>query len=240
MKQLNKYIKSEKGVIMVEASIYFPIVLAIVFAFIYVSLWKIEDCVIYFAAQKVANSAANAIAHQDYEKLYGDIGGDVVTIDTSIDFNWKGSDAVPEQYVKNYYSNVDDKKLYTRVKIKKEDYVESMKKLIEATKFVPFKLGVNDVEVEVDHGLLRSVVTVNATIGFNTPGIMRYIGFDDEFKFQSKGYQFVTEPAEFVRNTDLAFDLVDYLFERLGISDKIGAFTDKWNKIADKFGLNKD
>ena len=231
---------SESGVMVVEASIYFPIVLAIVFAFIYVSLWKIEDCAIYFAAQKVANSAANAIAHEDYEELYGDLGSDVVSIDTSTDFDWGGSDIVPEQYVKNYYSNAGNKQLYKRVQINKADYKKSMQKLIEATKFVPFKLAPDDVKVEVKHGLLRSVVTVDATIGFQTPGIMRYIGFDDEFKFQSKGYQFVMEPAEFVRNTDLAFDLVDYLFKRLGISDKIDAFTDKWNKIADRLKLNRD
>lgn len=237
MKHWKATVQSEKGVMMVEASIYFPFVLAIVFALIYVSLWKIEDCALHFCSQKVANSAAQAISHQGYEKLYGNIGADVVGIDMGVDFKWS-QDTVPEEYVRNYYAG--DKSLYKRVSISDIRYQDSLKKLINTTKFVPFHVGEEDVKVKVDAGLLRTVVSVEVTAGFDTPGIMKYIGFDEEVKFKSKGYQFVTEPVEFVRNTDLAFDLIDYLFEKLGISKNIGAFTDKWKKIKEKLGLGRE
>lgn len=238
MRHWNKNLKSENGAIMVEASIYFPIVLAIVFAIIYVSLWKLEDCAAYFAAQKVASSAANALAHEDYELLYGNTGDDVVGIDTSIDFQWAQGDTVPEAYVNNYYST--RKSLYKRVKINSGEYEKSLKKLMNATKFVPFHLKDEDVHVKVQAGLLRTVVSVEVTAGFQTPGIMRYIGFEEEFKMKSAGYQFVSEPVEFVRNADLAFDLIDYLFDRLGISAKIENFTKKWDTIKNKLGITSD
>lgn len=239
MKEIKQKLSKENGALIVEASIYFPIVLAIIFAILYVSLWKIEDCAVYFAAQKVANSAANAIAHQNYEKLYGnDEKGNaiLVTADTSVDFDWADSEYVPKENVDSYYAS--EKNLYKRVKINTDDYEEAARALIEATKFVPFTLGEEDVQVEIKTGLLRTVVIVETTIGFQTPGIMKYIGFEEELKFKSKGYQFVTEPVEFVRNTDLAFDLVDYLFERLGISDKIDEFTSKWKTIRKKLGID--
>lgn len=234
MKIKNNIIKNNKGAMMVEASIYFPIVIGIVMAVIYVSLWKIEDCAAYFAAQKVADSAAKALAHQNYELLYGDIGQDKLSIDTEIDFKWE-EDVVPRAYVENYYSA--DKNLYKRVKISDSDYEKSLRNLLEQTKFVPFKLGKDDVNVEVKAGLLRTLVTVDVTVGFDTPGIMKYIGFSDELKFHSKAYQFATEPVDFVRNSDLAFDLVDYLFDRLGITSQIEAFTGKFDKIKEKLGL---
>jgi len=241
MKNLfEKNLKSEKGAVMVEASIYFPIVLGIVMAVIYVSLWKIQDCASYFAAQKVANSAAAAMQHEDFDMLYGT--SDKVTLDTTVDFSYEADSVVPESYVKDYYkgSNSNGKKLYTRVKINSLDYEKSLRKLIDQTKFVPFKLENDDVDVEINSGLLRSYVTVDVAIGFDTPGIMKYIGFDDEFKFHSKGYQFVTEPVEFIRNTDLAVDLIEYLFDRLGITDKIEAFTSKFNGILTKLGISKE
>ena len=234
MKLLKEHIKSEKGAVMVEASIYFPIVLGIVFSLIYVSLWKIEECAVYFCAQKVANSAANAIAHQNFDKLYGN--GDVVGIDTSIDFRWS-SDIVPESNVKNYYKGRKD--LYKRVTIQNDKYQKALKKMINATKFVGFHLRDKDINVKVDAGLLRTVVNVEVAIGFETPGIMKYVGFDDEIKFKSKGYQFASEPVDFVRNADLAVDLIEYLFDRLGISDNIKAFTDKWQQIKTKLHLGE-
>lgn len=234
MKINNKKIQDDKGAMMVEASIYFPIVIGIVMAVIYVSLWKIEDCAAFFAAQKVADSASKAMAHQNYELLYGDIGSDKLSIDTQIDFSWD-EDIVPKEYVEKYYSA--DKNLYMRVNIEDADYEKSLKNLLEKTKFVPFKIGNDDIDVDIDAGLLRSVVTVDVTVGFDTPGIMKYIGFSDEFKFHSKAYQFVTEPVDFVRNSDLAFDLIDYLFDRLGITSKIEAFTSKFDKIKQKLGL---
>lgn len=231
MTNLNNKI-SEKGAIMVEASIYFPIVIAIVFSIIYVSLWKIEDCAAYFAAQKVADSAANAIAHEGYRYLYGNIGDDVVGIDTCVDFK---AEIPAQKDVLNYYEN--KKTLYKRIKIDNEEYEKSLKKLLNTTKFVPFTLKDDDVKVTVDSGFFRTLVTVDVSVGFQTPGIMRYIGFDEEFKFHSVGYQFVSEPVEFVRNTDLAFDLIDYLFDRLGLSGKIDNFTKKWDTICEKLGI---
>lgn len=231
-------IKSQKGAVMVEASIYFPIVLGIVFAIIYVSLWKIEDCVAYFAAQKVANSAAAALQHEDFDMLYGN--GEKVTLDTTVDFAYEADKMVPQKYVNNYYKGNGSKKLYTKVKINSAEYEKSLKKLLDSTKFVPFKLKNDDVNVKVHSGLLRSYVTVDIAIGFDTPGIMRYIGFEDEFKFHSKGYQFVTEPVEFVRNTDLSIDLIEYLFDKLGITSKIEAFTSKFDKIMTKLGINRE
>lgn len=235
----NNY-KSEKGAVMVEASIYFPVVLGIVFAVIYISLWKIEDCAAYFAAQKVANSAAAALQHEDFDLLYGN--SDKVTLDTTVDFTYEADSVVPQQYVKAYYkgSGTNGKKLYTKVKINSAEYENALKKLVDQTKFVPFKLKNDDVKVKINSGLLRSNVTVDIAIGFDTPGIMKYIGFDDEIKFHSKGYQFVTEPVEFIRNTDLAIDLIEYLFDRLGITPKIEAFTSKFDKIRTKLGITKD
>ena len=61
--------KREKGAVMVEAVIIFPIVLFTVFFLIYLGLFKLQEMATLYQVQRVAHQGALAVASPGYEKL---------------------------------------------------------------------------------------------------------------------------------------------------------------------------
>ena len=51
---------------------------------------------------------------------------------------------------------------------------------------------------------------------------------------KSSVVQNASNPAELVRNIDLAADLIDFLLERFGVKDRVDSFLKKVEDIKDK------
>ena len=60
-------IKDEKGVAMVEATIYMPIVLCVVMSLIYLALFNMQEYMMLYEAQRVAAVAAREDAYIGYD-----------------------------------------------------------------------------------------------------------------------------------------------------------------------------
>ena len=56
-------------------------------------------------------------------------------------------------------------------------------------------------------------------------------GFEGSPAIRTAAYSYSVNPSEFVRNVDLATDLVDYIMEKLGLSESYDAFLEKTNEV---------
>ena len=77
-----RYGKNEAGVIMVEAAIYFPIVIFTVFAMIYLGMVKYQQTILNFQVMKLATLGAREAAYPGYSML----GTDVAKQSAGVDF----------------------------------------------------------------------------------------------------------------------------------------------------------
>lgn len=215
---------SQDGVIMVEATIYFPIVLAVVFSIIYYGLWMVQKSVIDFDVAKVSDCAAKALAYEGYEKLYEN---DIFDTDTNIDFKWTTGQKQPSQAdIIQYYE--EKKSLYLGHNIEIENYEKALNELIEHTKVFPAQ--VTECKVEVKNKLVTKTVCVTVKYGFKTPGIMHYLGVkEDTIGMKSVGYEYTVNPTDFMRTADIAFDLGEFILNRLGFN--VQGFLAKWATV---------
>ena len=62
-------IKNENGVIMVEATIYMPLVFCTVMALLYLALFNMQEYMLMYQVQRVAAVAAREEAYLGYEKF---------------------------------------------------------------------------------------------------------------------------------------------------------------------------
>ena len=66
------------------------------------------------------------------------------------------------------------------------------------------------------------------------PGAFRYLGYEGSTDLRVAAYNYSVNPGEFVRNVDLATDLVDYIADKLGVSKQYGEFKSNVDKVLSK------
>ena len=66
------------------------------------------------------------------------------------------------------------------------------------------------------------------------PGVARYLGLEEQMVIRSASYCHAVNPSDFVRNTDLAVDLVEFAAEKLGVSNKLDVAIGKAKNIINK------
>lgn len=221
---------TQSGAIIVEATIYFPIVLSIVFSIIYYGLWMVQKSVIDFDAAKVADSAAKALSYEGWQYLYEN---NLLDVDTSVDFHWKEGQGQPDESdVWEYYSAT--KSLYSGHNINTQNYINALQELVNHTKVFPAQ--VTECNVEVKNKLVTKTVCVTVKYGFKTPGVMRYLGVkEDNIGMKSIGYEYTVNPTDFIRTADLAFDLGEFILDKMGFD--VQGFLAKWANVKKALGL---
>lgn len=229
-----KHRKNENGAIMVEATIYMPLVLCTVMALLYLALFNMQEYMMMYESQRVAAVAAREEAYLGYETF--NMGAD-----NEIDFDWgegmPSSDNVQEYY-KAYSRKTTD--MYREMKtildiagITEENSGKYMTKFADAARqSTLIALGsVSEPEVEIDTGFWGTEVEVTITHSIPVPGVLAYLGFEGSPAIRTAAYSYSVNPSEFVRNVDLATDLVDYIMEKLGLSESYDAFLEKTNEV---------
>lgn len=225
--------EKENGSIMVEATIYMPLVICTVFALIYLALFNMQENLMMYEAQRVAAVTARGIAYTGYES-FG------MGADNEIEFNWGSGNYPSESEITNYYAKRNDsiKELYREISsvltaafgdpasTYKRDFVNA------ARDAALVSLGdISNPDIRVDKGLLGTNVTVTFTHSLPTPGVMKYLGIEDELEIKTSAYTYSGNPAAFVRNVDLSVDLVSYVLEKFGVKDDVDAFMTKTKKV---------
>ena len=230
-----KNIRIEKGAIMVEATIYMPLVLCTVMALVYLALFNMQEYMMMYEAQRVAAVAAREVAYSGYQ----DFG---MGANNEIDFDWGWGNHPSSDQITEYYKTHHDnfKELYREVsgaltaitglgdlsgnyESKFADAARNAT-LISLTQ-------VSSPEVEIKKNLLGTHVTVTFTHSLPTPGVMRYLGLSDNFEIRSTAYTYSGNPTDFVRNVNLSVDLVSYVLEKFGMADQMNKFMEATDKV---------
>lgn len=227
-------IKNEKGVAMVEATIYMPIVLCVVMSLIYLALFNMQEYMMLYEAQRVAAVAAREDAYIGYDAFeMGD--NNEIEFGGSADVT---SEAKVEAYMKAHNRSLGA--LYRGAKKLKSiftgGYASQRAEDVADTVRVSSLVTITDMcdpEIEVKTGFLGTNVTVTIKHKMPMPGVMAYLGYDGSTTLKASAYTFSINPSEIVRNVDLAPDLTKVLFERLGLN--YDSFVSKTDQVLGKF-----
>lgn len=218
----------ESGVVMVEASIYFPMVIFTVFAMIYFGMVKYQESILTFQVEKLAIMGGRVVAYQGYE-VWAD---EEALFSTSVDFE---SGRNFSSAMEDYYSRHSEH-LYNEWKF---DYRQEQGilegQLSQMLSRKSFLTGVEtEAKVSVTNYVIGKSIKVEASYGLKSPKFLDYVGVPMNLTLKSSVIQNASNPAELVRNIDLATDLIDFLLERFGVKDRVDSFLKKVEDIKDK------
>jgi len=220
--------KGERGAIMVEASIYFPIVIFTVFAMIYFGMVMFQDSILTFQVQKLATMGGREVAYPGYE-AFSDDGS---LFSTAVDFKAESNFS---SKMSGYYEGHSEH-LYNEWRF---DYAGEEQRLERELSDMlskhSFLTGVqSDCEVHIENYVLGKSISVEASYGLKSPKFLSYVGVPLDLKLKSSIRQTASNPTEMVRNIELSADLIDFLLERFGVTDQVDSFLKKVEDIKNK------
>lgn len=86
-------------------------------------------------------------------------------------------------------------------------------------------------EVEIDTGFWGTDVTVTITHALPLTGVLAYLGYEGGTTIRTAAYTYSVNPSEFVRNVDLAADLLDHIMKKCGLSQSYHEFLGKTDEV---------
>lgn len=214
---------------MVEAIIFFPMVMMTVFFLIYFSLFKLQEIAVMYQVQRVAHQGSLLLAGPGYQTL-GDYDN------KNIDFKEAlTTETAPEkvnEYYKSYHKNlgVIYREIFGYKNWISDDEVQSFMDKMKEDTLVLAGFSLFDSKVEVERGLFSTRIVASVEFGLPTPGVLRYFGFEDELKFKEAATANAIHPASVVRTMDLAGDIAGAVCEKLGIKDDLSKIIKGINK----------
>lgn len=219
---------------MVEATIYFPLVICTVMAMIYYGLFIMQQNALMSQADRIAAVAAREEAFPGY-RVFGMNKGQ------EVDFTWGGSTPSRSE-VEDYFISHSEKfgELYREIfgmfqnTGRSEEYYESAY-AGAADAVTMISVGVIGApEVRIRKSLLGSSVTVTIEHRIPLPGVLRFFGMESSLTIRTVRTKQIVNPSEFVRNTDLAVDLTEYLLEKLDPGGTISGYLQKTQELIQK------
>lgn len=237
-KEWFRRLKSQDGLIMLEASIYFPIVIFTVIAMIYFGMVKYQQSILTFQVQKIAVLGGREIAYQGYEAFESDQTkrSGAVDFESGATFSMgESGGSLNADTVKNYY-NQHSEHLYNEWQFNYSSEASRLKgELEEALTKRSFLTGIEaTASVDISNYVIGKSLTVKATYGLKSPRFLSVVGVPLEFKIGTAVIQNASNSTEFVRNIDLAGDLINFLLEKFGVKDQVDGFLKKAEDIKNK------
>lgn len=215
----------EKGSIMVEAALVFPVVLMTVFAIIYLGLFKLQEIAVIYQVQRAAHQGAMVLASPGYQKL-GNYSGN------GIDFSSEPTDV--NAYYKSCHENLSVlyRELFGVTWTGNDEMTAFLMKIGEHSSILA-GLPLARQETKITRGFFGSMLTVETVIAIDTPGALRYLGLPDEIRMKRGAEAFALSPSAFVRDVDLAADAVVAISEKLGLDGQLNKLMENYEKIRD-------
>jgi hypothetical protein len=228
MTKSNKILNSEKGAMIVEASFIMPIVIVVIFVLIYLSLIQIQQSIIYLHAQGMAQKISNISTFPGYEKFYYEAYGDE-----------QKKFGLPQSYepgidtIENAYSKHDPYRYLGGVYLNKHNnYENELEKIVEQSMY--FKNAVIDADIDVIFKNLSTAIKVDVNYSFKLPKFISIVGLNPNISMKIEAITYANDTAEFMRNTDLAFDVFDYFLKKYHLDEKISIFYKKIMEMINK------
>ncbi|MGN0358761.1 MAG: hypothetical protein ACI4E0_13295 [Blautia sp.] len=223
----DKYREREKGAVMLEAVIFFPTIMCMVVFLLYFGMFLLQESAMNYELQRFTIYAAKNTANPGYKSFPVSSGNDV-------EFNFLGdapSDSQVNSYYQAYHGHIGD--LYRGISsiFRSSDgsnYQETLRQM--ANNGLLFRFTINP-SVEVDKNLFGTTIVAKIEYSTPAPGVMKYLGLTDEVTIRSASSCYAVNPSDFIRNTDLAVDLVEFAAEKLGFSDNLNTIISKAKEI---------
>ena len=238
MRAILEKMKSENGAAsIIEMTLIFPLVIMILMFLIYLGAYIYDNVTIYNNSQMIAVAVSREVSVPGYEKFYENGG-----ITTKADFNWNdGYSPTPE--IINSIMGVHKPYRYWTQKMIDDVTVTSMEKALKNIVSTRSFLVSADVtcDIKVKNHYLSQTVEVNVKRKINTPKFFDYIGFKSSWDIDITATAVVSDSSEFVRNTDMVFDLANYLLEEIkiggkSVNEQIANFKQKFKDTKAKLG----
>lgn len=223
--------ENEQGAIMVEAVIYFPIVICIVVFLLYLTIMHMQEYLLTYEVNRTAKIIAREVAYHGYDSFnMGENNG--------TDFESIPDAGEVTNYFESYSEGVSD--IYREVggllqavgigSVDTGEYQSELADLVSAYTLISAG-NITEPEIEIDRGFFGTGITVTMTHSIPVPGVFRYLGYDNGIQIKGKTYTYAVNPSGFVRNVDLAVDLTSYIFEKLGLSGQFNEFKNKTSEV---------
>lgn len=210
--------KEEKGVAMVEATIYMPIVLCVVMSLIYLALFNMQEYMMLYEAQRVAAVAAREDAYIGYD-AFGMGEDNEIDFASGTDIT---SDAKVNTYLKAHHNKISALyrgagKLVSAISGGKASaQAKAVAGTVQESSLIAMG-AMSKPDIQVKTGFMGTNVTVTIKHNMPMPGVMAYLGYDGSTTLKASAYTFAINPSEFVRNVDLGEDLTKFVCDKLGI-----------------------
>lgn len=219
--------QKEKGAIIVEAAIIFPIVMMTVFVLLYLGLFKLQEMAVIYQVQRAAHQGSMVLSYPGYQEL-----GDYDT--QKIDFAASPNAEQVEAYYQAYHENLGA--LYRELRGINWSGAGEMQAFLEELgrqSSILAGMPLTSQEAVLHRGIFGTTLRVDVVIKIKTPGALRYLGIDDTLQLRRGASSFAINPAGFVRGVDLAGDAAVVISEKLGIDGKLETLTKKYQEFVD-------
>lgn len=213
MTRLKKFAKDTNGDAVVEAAILFPIMIMIFAALVLLAMYLPQRMILQEAAQYTAMVIATE------------------TSDTYIAFDDNGNriektpDNVYAALFKGIFGSGDP-----------QDHVEQIANHMAQNAIFPVTSEIV-ADVKVKNYIVYKEITVTLSQTVPMPVDLSFIGFPTELELVQQASAVVQNGDEFVRNIDIAKDMVVWLDSKLGISQSLSGALSKIKVVTDFFGF---
>lgn len=220
-------LKNEKGAAtIVEASIVMPIVFIIVCFLFIMGYYQLEIATLQSRADRVADVAGRIMVQSGYTKY-----GEVET--NKIDF--EAINGFDTGLIKEIYRDLDPYR-YWGIGEKKIDGSANTKleNIMKKKAYFDSNASITSVKIQPKLGILSNKVEVVVNSKVELPKFFNFLGLPTEINKEFTTVAFVSDSSEFLRNTDIVFDLGDFLAKKCKVSDNA---KDVINKIIEQFSF---
>lgn len=217
MRAILEKIKNENGEAeFIEMTLIFPLVIIILMFLIYIGAYIYDSVTIYNNSQMIAVAVSREVQIPGYEKFYSNGG-----ITTKADFNWNDG-YYPAPDIINSIMSIHKPYRYWTQNMVEDVTVTSMEKALKNMISNKSFLVSTDVtcDIKVKNNYLSQNVEVNVKRKVNVPKFFEYIGLKSSWGINITAVAVVSDSSEFVRNTDMVFDLANYLLKEIKIGGK--------------------
>jgi Flp pilus assembly pilin Flp len=238
----NKFKKDDTGASsVIEMTLIFPLVLFVMGFLIYMGSYVMQSVTIYNDAQRIAVAASREAGIPGYENLYQGAG-----VTSKADFNWPDNSA-PAISVINALMSEHDPYRYWGSGFLDSSEISTLETNLERLVADNSFLASSNVDctITTSNNILSQQVQVRVVKYISAPQLFQALGLADNISIDVTATAVVGDPAEFIRNTDMVFDLTEYMMDNLKIgssgqtiNQKIAIYKQKFSDVSAKLGLS--
>lgn len=222
LERSDRFLKDEKGsVAVIEASVIYPLVILSIAAMIYIGMYIFEASYLNDRARSAAVTAAKTVSFTGYEAL-----GDIY-VKTGLN----PEDEKPDRtHVDKAYSKSSPYR-YLRKGQVSERFTESISEYAAGGLF-----SVTDISfsVDVERRLFDREVNVTLEKSVRLPGVLKTLGIAGNRTIKVTASAVTSDPAEFIRNTDLTLRAAEFAGKKTGAAEKFSEIRKKISRTVEK------